>query len=144
MKKEKGFTLLELIIVMFLISLIAAVSTALFVNTLPTGKFNATAREVAVTIKHARALAQITGERQIVAIDLDAKKYGIEGRGERDIPKDTEIKVIDPFLGEVVNGKYHLVFYAGGRAEGGTIVLRNKNKSATIYMDPIVGSVLIK
>ncbi len=144
MKKEKGFTLLELIIVMFLISLIAAVATVFFVNTLPAGKFNATAREVAVTIKHARALAQITGERQIVTIDLDAKRYGIEGRGERVIPPDTEIKVSDPFLGEVTNGKYHLVFYAGGRAEGGTVFLRNKNKSATIYMDPIVGSVLIK
>jgi len=144
MKREKGFTLLELIVVMFIISLVAAVSTVLFANTLPASKFNATVREIATTIKHARALAQITGEKQTVMIDIDAKKYGIEGRGEREIPSDTDIRLVDPFLGELGTGKYYLVFHSGGTAEGGTILLKNGKKSAAITLDPIVGSVVIK
>jgi general secretion pathway protein H len=144
MKREKGFTLLELIIVMLLISIIAAIATVSFVNTLPAGKFYAAVREIVATIKHAKTLAQITGENQAVEIDLDAKRYGIEGRGERGLPPDTDIEVVDALAGEVRQGKYYLVFYAGGGFEGGTVILKNKKKSISISIDPIVGAVAIK
>jgi type II secretion system protein H len=143
-KREKGFTLLELIIVMFLISLIASVSTVFFVNALPAGKFDATVREIATTIKQARALARITGKGQAVVIDLDAKRYGIEGRRERAIPRNMGIEVVDPLSGEVRQGKYRLTFRADGGFEGGTVVVSSRNKSVSINIDPIVGSVVVK
>ncbi len=138
-----GFTLLELIIVLFLVTLILGLSTMFFANTLPSSKFNATIRDMSATIKHARSLAQIHGERQTVTIDLDSKKYGIEGRGAKDIPSDIYIKVIDTLSGEIHNGKYQIVLNATG-GEGGTIVLWNNKRSVSIQMDPIVGSIVIK
>ncbi|HWR90597.1 MAG TPA: prepilin-type N-terminal cleavage/methylation domain-containing protein, partial [Dissulfurispiraceae bacterium] len=68
---ERGFTLLELIIVMLLIAIILGIVTVFFVNTLSAGKFSATAREVAATIKHARSLARLHGEDQTITIDID-------------------------------------------------------------------------
>ncbi len=139
-----GFTLLELIIVLFLITLIIGLSTIFFANTLPSSRFNATIRDMSATIKHARSLAQIHGERQIITIDLDLKKYGLEGRSAKDIPSDIHIKVIDPLSGEILKGKYQLVLNAIGGVEGGTIVLWNNKRIVSIQMDPIVGSVVIK
>ena len=144
LKKNNGFTLLELIIVLFLITLIIGLSTIFFANTLPSSRFNATIRDMSATIKHARSLAQIHGERQIITIDLDLKKYGLEGRSAKDIPSDIHIKVIDPLSGEIHKGKYQLVLNAIGGVEGGTIVLWNNKRIVSIQMDPIVGSVVIK
>ena len=143
-QKNNGFTLLELIIVLSLITLILGLSTIFFANILPSSRFNATIRDMSATIKHARSLAQINGERQIITIDLDSRKYGLEGRGTKDIPSDIYIKVIDPLSGEIHKGKYQLILDAMGGVEGGTIVLWNNKRVVSIQMDPIVGSVVIK
>jgi general secretion pathway protein H len=143
-RKDHGFTLLELIIVLFLISLIMGMVTLFFANVLPSNRFNATVRNVASTIREARSLARIDGQSQAVTIDLDSKTYGIEGRGSRNIPNDISIKVIDPVAGEVQQGKYQFILHPSGGIEGGTIVLWNAKKVVNIEPDPVAGSVVIK
>ena len=139
---EAGFTLLELIVVMLLITLILALSTAFFANTLPSSKFNATVREMTATIRWASRLAQSTGKTQTIVINLDSGVYGIEGRNQKDIPHGTNIKVLDALTEEVISGEYRLVFYDTGAAEGGTIVLWSEKKRVNINLDPVMGAVI--
>jgi hypothetical protein len=141
---NNGFILLELIIVLFLTTLILGLSTIFFANILPSNKFNATVRDISATIRHARSLAQIYGEKQTITIDLDLKKYGLEGRGVKEIPSDVYIKIIDPLSGEIHQGKYRLVLYPTGGIEGGTIVLWNSKKTVSIQLDPVIGSLVIR
>jgi len=142
-KKNNGFTLLELIMVLFLITLIIGLSAVFLGNTLPSSRFNATVRDISATVRHARSLAQTQGEVQTIILDLDTKQYGIEGRTIRDIPSDIYIKIIDPLSGEIQKGKYRFVLNAIGGAEG-TIVLWNNKRTVSIQMDPIVGTVVVK
>lgn len=141
---RSGFTLLELIIVIFLITLMVGLSGVFFANTLPSGRFNATAREIASTIRQARHLAQLTGEKQVVMIDMDSKSYGIEGRSEKKLPSELHLKVIDSLTGDITSGKYHMTFRPAGSTEGGTVVLWYDAKSAQINIDPVAGAVIIK
>ena len=139
-----GFTLLELMVVMALITLIIGISAVFFANTLTSSKFNTTIRDVSTTIRHARSLAQIHGERTAVTIDLDSKTYWIEGKKVREIPPDIQIKIIDPLYGDIFEGKYQIVSNAMGGVQGGTIVLWNEKKAVSIQPDPIVGSVVVQ
>jgi hypothetical protein len=125
-------------------AIILGMSTLLFTNLLPSQKFNATVRALSATLREARSLATIHSERQFVIFDLDAKRYGIEGRGSRDIPENISLKIIDPFAGEILEGKYQMIFHASGGIEGGTIVLWNSKKAVEIKTDPIAGSVIVK
>ncbi|MBI5639768.1 MAG: prepilin-type N-terminal cleavage/methylation domain-containing protein, partial [Nitrospirae bacterium] len=111
MCNRAGFTLLELIIVMFLITLILAISTVFFAATLPSSRFNSTARDMASTIRHARTLSKLKGEEQVVFIDLDAHKYGIENLRSKDLSPDIDIRVDDPLAGEIIRGRYRLIFH---------------------------------
>src|SRR3990172_2624923 len=129
---RSGFTLLELIIVIFLITLMLGLSAVFFANTLPSGRFNATAREMAATIRQARHLAQLNGEKQILTIDLDSRSYGIESRGEKTLPAGIDLKVIDPLAGDITKGKYHMTFHPAGSSGGGTVVLWNNTRVAHI------------
>jgi type II secretory pathway pseudopilin PulG len=144
LRNGEGFTLLELLIVLFLAVLMIMLSAALFANTLSSSRLNATARDLSATIRHARSLAQIHGERQTVTINLDARQYGIEGRVSKNIPPDVGIKVTDPFSGDVFTGQYHITANPAGAVNGGAIVLWNKKKALTIQPDPVVGAVVIK
>ncbi|HXX57404.1 MAG TPA: prepilin-type N-terminal cleavage/methylation domain-containing protein [Thermodesulfovibrionales bacterium] len=144
LRKTGGFSLLELIIVIFLITLVLGLSTVFFAKTLFSSRLTATARDLSATIRYARALAQINGERQVVSIDLDSKSYGIEGKGSKSIPADVMIKVIDPLSGEVPRGKFNINVNGIGGIDGGKIVLSSGKQSLSIETDPIVGTVMIK
>jgi type II secretory pathway pseudopilin PulG len=141
---DTGFTLLETILVLFLMALILGLSTIFFANTLPSSRLSATAREISATIRHTRHIALINGEKQIMTINLDSQYYGVEGIARKSIPSAIALKVIDPLLGEVRKGEYPVVFHATGAMEGGTIVLSSGKKTVSIQLDPIVGSVVIK
>ncbi|MBI5074883.1 MAG: prepilin-type N-terminal cleavage/methylation domain-containing protein [Nitrospirae bacterium] len=139
-----GFTLLELIIVLFLITLMLGLSSVFFANTLPTGRFNATAREIAATMRQAKHLAQRNGEKQIVIINMDAKSYGMEGQTGKTLPSGIFFKIIDPLAGELTRGSYPIAFQATGSTEGGTVILWNNARVARIDIDPVAGAVIIR
>jgi general secretion pathway protein H len=142
MNDEQGFTLLELIVVMFLVTLLMSLAAAFFVNTLPSSKFRAGAREMAAMIRHARALAQINGEEQTLTIDMDAGRYGIGNTSGKSVPEGVRIKVINPLGEEVSSGTYQIEFSPMGGIEGDTIVLWNDKRTATITIDPVAGPVV--
>jgi general secretion pathway protein H len=141
---KNGFTLLETIIVLFLVTLILGLSTVFFAGFLPSAKLNATGREIAATIRHARSLARMNMESKTFRIDLDNRTYGIDGQRTKDLPRDAQIRVIDPFYGEIIRGKYPMVFHPVGGMGGGTIILSGGKKIIRIETDPITGAVMIK
>lgn len=144
LKKNHGFTLLELIIVIFLVMLVLGLSTSFFAGALSSSKLSSTARDLSATIRYARSLAQIHGEKKVVTIDLDSKFFGIEGKGNKGIPADISAWVVDPLLGEIRTGKYQIVLRGAGGIEGGTVMLSYKKKTVSIVPDPVVGSVVVK
>lgn len=141
---KTGFMLIELIIVLFLIILIIGLSTVFFANSLPSSKFNATVRDIAANIRYAKTSAKIKGENQIFYIDLDSRQHGTDAAAPKNIPPNITVRAVDPFLGEIHKGRYQVLIYASGGLEGGTIIVSDNKRSATIYLDPVVGSIVVK
>ncbi len=142
--RKKGFILIELIVVLLLITIIMGIVGISFANFLPSSKFDATVRTIISTIKHARALSNINNEIKTIIIDIDSRKFGIEGIGSKDIPQDIGIKIVDPYFGEIEHGKYRFIVYNTGNIDAGDIILWNSSKSTTIRIDPIIGAMVIK
>jgi prepilin-type N-terminal cleavage/methylation domain-containing protein len=139
-----GFTLLELIIVLFLSAIILSLAGVFFSKTLSSSKLNAAAREISATIRQAKSMALTEGEKQTVTINIDSREYGIAGRGSRSLPGEVQVMAVDPVAGEIRTGEYHITFQPYGGVEGGTVVLWNNKKTVSIQMDPVLGSTVIK
>lgn len=142
--KKNGFTLLELIIVLALITLILGLSSVFVAGFLPSAKANAAGREISGMIRFARSLARLNMESRSVVIDLDNRTYGIEGLAKKSFPPEVHVRVIDPISGEIFGGKYSMVFTPAEGMSGGTIILSWGNKTIRIELDPIAGAVLLK
>lgn len=136
--RKNGFTLLEMILVLFLVTLIVGLSSVFFAGFLPSAKINAAGREITGMIRYARSLARMNMESRTIVIDLDNRTYGIEGLGTKYFPPDAIIRVIDPLSGdEITRGKYPIVFNPIGGMTGGTIILSAGKKEIRVDLDPI-------
>ncbi len=138
---NKGFTLLEMILVIFLISLIVGLSGVVFSRSLPSQKVDAAAREIMAAFRQARSDAITSGKTQVLTIEIEGKTFGVEGGATRTIPDNVSIKIIDAHYGVVTVGGYRFVFAPSGVVEGGTIILSAGKKVVTLEIDPIIGAV---
>mgnify|MGYP005837571745 CR=1 FL=1 len=141
---RRGFTLLELIIVIFLITLILGLSGFFFAGATSSQRFNATTRSVATTLKYAKTLAIIDGEIKTFFCNIDMKTYGIMGKKTMNIPDGINIKVTDPIKGDIYSGTYDLVVYPSQVMPGITIYLWDKKRTARIETDPVAGTVMVR
>ena len=137
---SRGFTFIEVMIVVFLMSLILGITTIFFANTLPSAKHKAAARELAATIKYARHLAFVKNEEQVISIDLDAKNYFIKGRETRSIPSEISITVYENKVNAnpVRQGKYIISYDTAAGSNWDSIELARGEKVITIKSDPIM------
>jgi general secretion pathway protein H len=142
--ETSGFTLLELMIVLVLVTIVTGLSTVFFANSLPSAKLNATGRELSAMIRQAALLSKSRGETQVISINFDTRRYGLEGGISRNIPREIGIRVIDDALGEVSSGVYPITFHESGGIEGGTILLWSNKRRLAVSIDPILGSTVVR
>jgi Tfp pilus assembly protein FimT len=131
-------------IVIFLMSLVVGIATVFFAGSLPSAKLKASARELSATIKYAKQLALATNEKQILAIDLDNKSYGIKGHKVRNIASSTVLTVYEanPNSRPISAGEYTISYDATGASDWDKITLGRNEKIITISADPVMTAVV--
>jgi general secretion pathway protein H len=136
---SSGFTLLELMIVLFLAMFMMGMGIVVMMGRLPAAKLDATVREMSAMMRQARILAKIQGEKQAIVVDLGERSYGIEGNKSRKIPEEIRLDIDDSLTGVSDNGVYRLVFSPFGGIDGGTVMLSTGQRTIFIKPDPIMG-----
>jgi hypothetical protein len=130
-----GFTLLEILIVLFIAMLMLGMGIVGFAGRLPAAKLDATAREMRQT----RLLAKTGMEKQAFIVDMDARLYGMEGKTLRKIPDEVQVSVDDFMTGSRYQGSYRMIFSPFGGVDGGSIEMTAGRRSISLRADPILG-----
>ena len=145
MNNRKGFTLIEIILVIFLMTLIVGMSAAVFTRSIPSQQAFSTAREIMATFRQARSEAISRGSWQSVVIDMENRNFGIEGKtAKRKIPDSVSVKIADSVNGTLIGGAYRFVFSPSGVAEGGKILITAGRQKIVLDIDPVVGMVFVE
>lgn len=141
---RRGFTLVEILVVLAMVSLMVGISTVYFAQALPKTKHKTAAREIAATIKYAKHLAGMTNERQTVMFDLGAGSCGIKGRAGMTIPDETKVLIYTPNINAqpVQKGQYSLHYNSFGMSNWDRIELIRGDKVIRIKADPLLTAVL--
>src|SRR5687768_17386337 len=75
--RQRGYSLIELLVTLFLIGLLLLGAGTSIRNAMPRWQLERTARAVASALKGARAEAIITGARQTLAFDTANRRYAV-------------------------------------------------------------------
>lgn len=140
--EARGFSLLEMMVVIFIISLVMSV----VIPRITSFKFNSLtdiARDISQDLRKARSLASSQKKISAFYIDLENKKYGLDGQMNRDIP--AHIRLSSTSSKSLVDGKVAgFIFFPDSSSSGGTLTVHEGSDSITISIDWLTGRIDIQ
>jgi len=140
----KGFTLVELLIVLVIMSLLLSLVPPLLSNVMPSVTIKATANDLLHDIKYVRNMAVLNGRQTSLILNAVDGSYFSEAKdnGVRiDLPTDIALSISD-VGGEIANAESIPVrFFADGSSSGASILLRAEDRAYTIQVDWLTGRV---
>ncbi len=135
---NRGFTLLELIVVLFIIGLSTSVVVFSIGRLHDKTVFNGESRRIYQTIKHAREISLMERRNIALQIDKDGNRYWIDYGDGR---PDSIYSLPEKF--SITGGP--VLFFPKGNSSGGSITLKDgKGHGHRIEIDPVLGIPQIK
>ena len=141
--EQRGFTLLELVVVLVIASLAISLVGPGYQRLLPSLTLEAESRKIMALLRHARSQAIFTGTE--VSISLDAEGSGLH-LSYREQPyrlpeRLTLVLEEGPAQGERAPGAAQILFYPRGDSSGGSLSLKMEERNEVIRVDWLSGRV---
>jgi general secretion pathway protein H len=143
--RSKGFTLLELLIVLVIIVLGFSVVALNLSSGKGTLEHKAAVRDVVSALRYARGQALMTHQEMTVSFDLSTNVYKVSGRNEEHkIPDAIALTLVTAQSELTGEGQGNVRFFADGSSTGGRVVLDRGEKSMQIDINWLTGQLEVE
>ena len=143
-RSSSGVTLLELLIVVMLMALIAAVTIPIFGPGVSTTELRSAAREVAAGLRLARGRAIAQRTEAMLVIDVAARSFIVPPDARvHALPSGIDLKLFTAQRDLVSDQVGALRFYPDGGSNGGRVTLSAGERKYDVDVDWLTGRVAI-
>ena len=141
---SRGFTLLELLVVLAIASLLVAVVPPVVSAVVPGVRLEGAARELAVDLREARNRAVTFNSVIAVTFSFNPATYRIDGESERRTPEGTRLTVLGLDTGGSGDkNSYTLRFFPDGSSTGARIRISGSRAVYAIDVGWLMGRVVL-
>ncbi|RMG56913.1 MAG: type II secretion system protein [Deltaproteobacteria bacterium] len=138
--RKRGFTLLEVLVVLASVIVILGVATVLLSRALPSRQFEVRVERLRTSLDQAKWRALRTGREEEVVVDMEKREVLLPGGRRVVFPRQFSMRVIHPKGGELTSGKWSLLFSPLGGVPPEVLVITDGKREARLWMDPITGA----
>lgn len=146
--KEKGLSLLEMIIVLVILSISVSLVSPSLLKLLNTIEFKSNVKKISSLLRYYRTEAVNKGETYQITFNLESKIIKIKSSesGEKSsllLPEGIIIKEININFLDYDSSNPTIEFYPNGRSNGASILFSNGVKNLKLIIHPITGIVRV-
>ena len=143
-RSSTGVTLLELMIVLVLMALVAAVTIPLFGSGVSTTELRSAARELAAGLRLARGQAISQRSEAMLELDVAARRFTVPPDPRvHPLPAGIELKLFTAQRDLVSDNVGAIRFYPDGGSNGGRVTLAAGERKYDVDVDWLTGRVAI-
>jgi general secretion pathway protein H len=143
MRSERGFTLIEMLVVIAIMGLIAAFALPQFSGAQAKADMTSTARRLAAGLRSTRSLAMTHGRSEAFSLDIARGIYRSGTGAGQAIDKNVGLTLVTASQERIAAAVGSIRFFADGSSTGGGIGLRAGTRHALILVDWLTGRVSI-
>jgi general secretion pathway protein H len=141
-RTQRGFTLVELLVVFAIVALLTAVVPLAFERMRESSQYRDTVRGMLSDIRQARFRALTEGREVRFRVDLAQRNYGIDGRPVRQVPLPLQLRATVADIQLTSGQGAGILFLPSGGATGGTIeIVRPGGAGVRLTVDWLSGGV---
>lgn len=142
--RQRGFTLLEIIVVLVIAASAYAVLAGTLFRGASAGDLKAVARTLASGLRQAQTTAMITRRDAVLTLDVEAREFQVEGDTTvRRLTDNIELKLFTAQQEVTSERKGAIRFYPDGSSTGGRITVSSGERKYLVDVDWLTGRVSI-
>lgn len=144
MQRARGFTLLEVVVVLVILGLAYALVPPLFSSGVSTTELKGAARQLAAGLRQARGEAIMTRRDALLTVDVEQRRFSLSGDPKSHaLPAKADITVFTA-QDEVAEDKTASIrFFPDGSSTGGRVTLASGELKFLVDVDWLTGRVAI-
>lgn len=140
-RRARGFTLLEMIVVLLIIATAATLLGTSIVGRLDSVKVATAARDLTAALRFTRSQAILHREEKFLEVDLAKRSYTAPGRDPVLLPESMELKLLTA-QSEVSSDKVGRIrFFSDGGSTGGRVTLISGGRQWKVNVSWLTGEI---
>lgn len=144
MRRQQGFTLLELIVVLVLVAAVVAIGASAISRKLPGQRLRESARELAAQLRYTRAQAIASGESKLFTLDARTREWQAGAQRHGQLAKDIDIVATGARNEQQREGMAAVRFFPEGAATGGRFRLSHGDAAWQVDVQWLTGEVSLQ
>ena len=142
-RRGRGFTLLEMLVVILLVGIAAAAVAVSVTQGLASARINAASGEIAAALRATRAQAIVRGKEQNFDVDISANSYRNVKQKDVRLPKGLHVSITSAQADQPNDHTGRIRFFPDGSSTGGRITLQNGKRQWHVNVSWLTGEVRV-
>ena len=145
MTATRGFTLLELLVVLVLVALVLALVPPMLSKGVPEVELRAAVRSLAAGMSEARSRAIARNTEVAFTVDVEARTFAIgDGGAARAVARELSLSLVTAQSDQLAETRGSIRFFPDGSSTGGRITLSRGESSYDVSVDWLTGRVSLR